>query len=489
MEKIKEFLKNKSIGYYIVAGIAALSLIFSIIFFITIQGDVMPHGGSGSAPETIGIFSIAGCLVALAVLVIPQYRFLILGSVAMFGLAMYKELMFLPNLLADEINNVHYQGGNFGVNLFYFFTILILIIAGIVATFLGFYKDDVESANDMKIEKGNVKKIGIVSGAGAVALAAILVASIVSNNLAKAKAVNVSDDDDVVVFNPITPDIEAIADAYEYDVNADEVVVKEKESYTFSEASSVPTDGSRTGVDLIYVFEGAYAEGYQGDYSETYASMYLWSDGKFGGSVGGTAVRGFWYNSSLKGGQDDGGQDIQDCLNLVSNVSKYESIICTKASGFYEWKAHIYLGFSWGTRSMEVCAYRYYPVVAIAIDPSIGGTEFVVGQTFDRDGWVADRILKNLNYSAVFKASEVKWTDDENLKNKQKIEETGDYEITAEWNNLKATITVHVSKPAKAGCGGTVEVTLLAVALLGALASGYVFFDKKRKQCLIISKY
>ena len=480
MEKIKEFLKNKSVGYYIVAGVAALSLIFSIIFFITIQGDVMPHGGSGSAPETIGIFAAAGCLVAIAVLFIPQYRFLILGSIAMFGLAIYKELMFLPNLLADEINNVHYQGGNFGINLFYFLTLVILVVASIVAIFVGFYKDDKEGVNDMKIEKGNVVKIATVGGAGAVAIAAILVASLVSANLAKAKAINVADDEEVV-FNPITADIQAIADDYEYDFDSDSVLIKEKTSYTFSEASSVPTNGTRAGYNLVFVFEGAYAEGYQGDYSETYASMYLWDDGKFGGTVGGTSVRGFWYNSSLKNGQNAEGEDIQDCLNLVSNVDKYESIICAKSSGFYEWRAHIYLGFSWGTRSMEVSAYRYYPEVALAIDPSIGGVEYVVGETFDRDGWVADRILKNLNYSAVFKASEVKWTDGDGIKNKQVLEDVGVYEVTAEWNGLKATIDVTVTKPAKKGCGGTVEVTLLSVALVGAFATGYMFFDKKRK--------
>ena len=293
---------------------------------------------------------------------------------------------------------------------------------------------------------------------GLVVAGAVMAGSITSANISNqnkgdnnknSQSSSKKDDVPIIEFNPITDEIKAIAEEYDYTFEAKDVLIKEKEEseYDFSEASSVPTNANRDDANLVFVFEGAYAEGYQGDYSETYASMYLWDDGLYGGTVGSTAVRGFWYNSSLKEGSNpETGEDIQDCLNLVSNVSKYESIICKPASGFYEWRAHIYLGFSWGTRSMEVSAYRYYPEVALAIDPSLGGTEYKVGQVFDRDGWVADRILKNLNYSAVFKASEVTWTDGEGIKNKQAFTEAGEFEVTAKWNGFEAKIKVSVTE-------------------------------------------
>ena len=133
---------------------------------------------------------------------------------------------------------------------------------------------------------------------------------------------------------------------------------------------------------------------------------------------------------------------------LLTLLTKFKQS-WTPSSGFYEWRAHIYLGFSWGTRSMEVSAYRYYPEVALTIDASVGNNYFFVGEEFDRDGWVANRVLKNLNYSAVFKASEVTWTDPEGLKNHTVIEEAGEYEVKASWKNnlnktFEAVITVTV---------------------------------------------
>ena len=298
---------------------------------------------------------------------------------------------------------------------------------------------------------------------GAVVAGAVLAGSLVSNNMVKnggAKQIGSSSEPaekssqaPIEMFDPITDEIRQIAADYEYSFDASACVVKEKEEgYKYADndeegyydpnVASVPVNGSeREDCHLVYVFEGAYAEGYQGDYSETYAAMYLYDDGLFGGVVNSTNVRGYWYNSSK-----DAEDDEQDVLNLVSNVSKYESIICAKASGFYEWRAHIYLGFSWGTRSMEVSAYRYYPEVALAIDPSSTGTNFKVGDTFDRSGWVADRILKNLNYSSVFKASEVTWKDADGMLSGKKFAAAGDFEVTAKWNGLEASCTVHVAE-------------------------------------------
>ena len=459
MQKILGFFKNKSIGYYIAAGIALFALIVSIVFFATYNkpeldpifgNNPMGNKADGLVAVTIGIFLLAGFFVELVVLVIPQYRFIQIIAIAMFGLALYKDVMIIPDFFAGIANGVMYNGGNLGLNMFFFISLLLIVIAAIVVAFLGFYKEEEDAKADMKNLKGpvNLAKLG---GGAAVVIAAVLVASLSSANLMNQSAGGKKNNirpKPAFVFAPITEEVEETAANYSYEYEAKDVIVKQRESYntSSSEVSNCPTGNKRDGHYLVYVFEGAYAEGYQGDYSETYASLYLWEDGLFGGSVGSTSVKGYWYNSSLSAEATE-----QDCLNLVGNDTKYESIICARASGFYEWRAHIYLGFSWGTRSMEVSAYRYYPEVALAIDASVGNNFFYVGEEFDRDGWVANRILKDLNYSAVFKASEVTWTDPEGLKNHQKIEEAGEYEVTAKWKNaydveFEASITVTVEE-------------------------------------------
>ena len=468
MEKILNFFKNKSVGYYIAAGIALFALFMGIFFFLTYKSPAFPgvedtptmgNKAEGLVVETIGIFLLAGAAVEIAVLIVPQYRFLHIAAVVMIGLAFMKDVVVIADFFAGIANNVMYNGGHVGLNFFYFIMIAFLFVVSIVVAFLGFYKKEDEAKADMKNVKGvvNLAKIG---GAGALALAAILVSSLVSADLVKktasGKNVAPSSSEEPIPeeppFDPITDDIKAEADAYDYDFDPTSVLIEEEDEYTdFSAVSGVPTqNGNREGHNLVYVFEGAYAEGYQGDYSETYGSIYLWEDGIYGGRIGGTDIRGFWYNSSKDAPADDPEtEDIdesKDCLNLVGNVSKYEFINFEEASGFYDWRAHIYLGFSWGTRSMEIAGYMYYPEVALAIDPSSTGTEFKVGEVFDRSGWVADRILKNLNYSAVFKASEVSWTDGAGIKNGQAFTEAGEYEVTAKWNGLEASITVKVTE-------------------------------------------
>ena len=440
MSKIFNF-KNKSVGYFIAAGITLFAFVVSIVFFLTFNkpgldpifgSNPLGNKADGLIAVTIGIFLLAGAFVELAVLIIPQYRFIQIIAILMFGLSFYKIVMIIPDFFAGMANHVMYNGGNLGLAMFYFISIFLILVSSIVVAFLGFYKKEEDAKADMKNVKGvvNLAKLG---GGAAVVLVAVLVASLstvaLTNGANKGNKVRTKP---AFVFEPINEDTEAAANDYQYDFEAKDVVIRQQESYNFSasELNNFPTGNTRNGHNLVYVFEGAYAEGYQGDYSETYASIYLWEDGFYGGSVGSTSIKGYWYNNSLQAEQG-----VQDCLNLVSNVSKYESIICAPASGFYEWRAHIYLGFSWGTRSMEVSAYRYYPEVALTIDASVGNNYFFVDEEFDRDGWVANRILKNLNYSSVFKASEVKWTDPEGLKNHQKIEAAGEYEVKASWTN------------------------------------------------------
>lgn len=455
MEKIKEFLKNKGLGYFIVAADILLALILAIVFLLTYKG-AMANNAASQVPETIAIFLFAGIIVELAVLVVPQYRFIHIAAIVMFGLALFKEVILIPNLIADEINNVHYQGGNLGTSLFYLITLIIINAAAIAAAFIGFYKNEEDANADFKLAKDDVNKIAKVAICGIVVLAAVLTSSLVSADMQrKMNLANASSE----TYNPITPEVRKAAEEYDYSFNPSEVLIKEEENYDFSGMNSKVTDTTkRDGHNMVYYFEGAYAEGYQGDYSQTYAYLCLWEDGLFGGKINSTSVRGYWFNSSIAEGSDANG-NIKDCLKMVSNVEHYDSIIAQEATGFYTYQAYAYLGFSWGTRSMILNGYEYYPEVALALNTQNTPLDAVVGEDFDMSSWVPTRILKNLTFSSVFKPVDVTWTAENGSvtidyvdKDKNRgissivanFNEAGEQAVTIKWSGFEASVKVNV---------------------------------------------
>ena len=447
MEKVLNFFKSKAIGYFLVIADIVLALVLTFVFLATYKG-AMANNASAYVPETIAIFLIAGAAIEVVVLVLPQYRFVHIAAIVMFALALFKEVFLIPNLIADWVNNVFYQGGNLGTNVFYLVMLIIILAIAIAAIFLGFYKNDEEAKADMPVKKDNLGKIVKIGVGGLVVVAAILTSSLIASDMQR--KINLANANQGEGFNPITEEIKKKAAEYAYDFKPNEVLIKEQEGeYNYSGINSKVNDSNKAVGDqqLVYVFEGAYAEGYQGDYSETYANLYLWNDGYFGGKVGGTSVRGYWFNSSLAEGKDAEGNDIKDCLKMVSNVNNYDSIIAQEATGFYQYQIYVYLGFSWGTRSMGLGGYEYYPEVALAIDPTGAGSDFKVGDTFDRDALKALRVLKNLNYAAVFKSSEVTWTIPSDMLDKNNVlQKAGEFEIKAKWNNMEATAKVNVAE-------------------------------------------
>ena len=296
----------------------------------------------------------------------------------------------------------------------------------------------------------------------AVFVAAILSSSLVSASVTQKAGANRQ------VAGLITKEIEQAAADYEYDFDPSTVLFEEQAEWDFNNSvlkdSKFPTDKSRESADchLVYYFEGAYAEGYQGDYSQTYGYLYLWEDGLYGGKINDTTVKGYWYNSSSKAPADDPAtpkNESMDCLNLVSNVSKYEFINFEKASGFYDWRTHLYLGFSWGTRSMEIAGYLYYPEVAILIDTQDSMPEFRVGEEADISFWSPTRVLKNLKYSSIFVQTDVNWeatngkitieyVDGQKNRGISSIivvfDEVGQQDITIKWGGFEYTYTVDV---------------------------------------------
>ena len=406
MEKIMNFIKSKSIAYFIVIGIAIYSLIVGIVFLSSYSNPSVVAMMGNRAPslsvETIGIFLIGGFVVELVALLLPQYRFIQVAAVVMFGLAFYKDVIVIADFIAGIANNVMYNGGNVNFNMFIFISLIIILAASVACAFIGFYKDEAENAKDMKIEGGNVVKIAKVGGGGAVLVGAIVVSSV----LAVAASARVSS------FELITKAIKEAAEAYEYDYNPHDVLIKEKETWNFSdsELSKINEKDTREGHYMVYHFEGSYSEGWQGDYSPTYGHIYLWDDGLFGGRISSTNIKGYWYNSSIKDGHDEEGNDIADCLNMVSNIDRYQSIIANPSKGFYQYQAYAYCKMSWGdSRSIIMNGYHYYPEVAIAIDTQGVLPEFHAEEEVDISFWTPMRVLKDLSYSSIFVQTEVDW--------------------------------------------------------------------------------
>ena len=243
MQKILGFFKNKGIGYYIAAGITLLALVVTIVFFATYSNpaldpifgnDPMGNKADGLLAVTIGIFLLAGTVVEAVILVVPQYRFVQIIATALFGLALYKEVMIIPDFFAGIANGVMYNGGNVGLNMFFFISLLLIVIASIVVSFMGFYKKEDDSKADFKNIKGvtNLVKIGTC---GALVVAAVLVSFLVTFDLKnKANAGSRVRTKPAFVFEPVNDEVTAAADEYDYSFEAKDVVIRQQSSYNFS---------------------------------------------------------------------------------------------------------------------------------------------------------------------------------------------------------------------------------------------------------------
>ena len=468
MEKIKEFLKNKSIGYYIVAALALLSLIVAIVFFATynkpeldpiFHSNPMGNKASGLVPETIGIFLLAGFVVELVVLVVPQYRFIQIAAIMMFGLALYKEVLIIPDFFAGIANHVMYNGGNVGLNMFFFIALLLIVIVAIVAVFLGFLKSE-EDVKGSFVPK-DVPQIAVSALCGLVVVAAVLSSTFISNDLAKkasrANGGSGQSSEQRVKKDPITDEMRAAAEANDYDFDPTSVVIEQEEEYDFSDSrlSGLSYSATREGHNLVYIFEGEYSEGYQGQYNTYLSGMYLWDDGVFAGKSNSTNFKGFWYNSSLTAPADDPETEENeaiDCLNMVSNTEHFESIIAEPPMGgsadFYELQSYIFMHPGWGDgRSVVVSGYKYYPDVAAFIDTNDNeemkvGEKFVINST-----WFFDKVIKNLKYTQIIPTSEIRWTlPDGMIDDAKRLVAAGEYEITAKWKDYEATATLKVTE-------------------------------------------
>lgn len=162
MESIKRFFKNKAVGYYMVAGALLLAIILAIVFFNTYNNPnipsindapVMGNKSASYVPITIGIFLIAGAVVELVVLAMPEFRFFHLAAIVMFGLAIYKDVLIMGDFFAGMGTGVFYNGGNVGLNFFYFITLVVIELVAVAASFVGFIKETDEADEEEEDEE------------------------------------------------------------------------------------------------------------------------------------------------------------------------------------------------------------------------------------------------------------------------------------------------------------------------------------------------
>lgn len=141
---MSDFFKNKGIGYYLVAFLTLFSVVLAIVFFASFANPSvqaqMGNKAVGLAPETIGIFLVAGIAIEAVVLFAPEFRFFHFAAVVMFGLAIYKDVIIMADFFAGMANDVMYNGGNLELNMFIFVALIIIELIAIVAGFVSFVK-------------------------------------------------------------------------------------------------------------------------------------------------------------------------------------------------------------------------------------------------------------------------------------------------------------------------------------------------------------
>lgn len=135
---IKALIKNKGIGYWICTGASVLSLIMAIIVFAS-WDNALPNAVTDG--YLIGIVLIFPILVQAAVTFFP-IRFTNIVSVALYGIAFGLVALRVAAAFADYFNNVAYQGGQFGMCVFYAVAVVVLGIAAVVSCFFAQTKDE-----------------------------------------------------------------------------------------------------------------------------------------------------------------------------------------------------------------------------------------------------------------------------------------------------------------------------------------------------------
>lgn len=423
------YLKNKKIGFYFVAANIILALFVGLFFFATYKNFPAGYGGIGMSsnayahvPEVIGLFLILGAIFDIILLVLPEFLWIQVAAIAAFCISLMKQVYCIPNLIADEINQVHYQGGSLPLCLSWLIITLIIIGLSIAVLFLGILKpEDEETLKKEKIAGKKLIKVATCGGVAVMALVVIMsVYGVTAANIAKGSASK-----DTFAQRVKARLVEFKDQIGDYDFNPDDCkFTKEDNPYSAMTSSQVNSaigeyakdevrkDSNGNEIHKVYVFEGATAEGWQGDYSLKISRITLWEDGLYNGrnTNGGSTtdnLKGYWYNVNEFG---------EDCLVLVSTSNSFNMVgnKITGSSSYYEWFVDVHANYNTqqGGRYIKANGLKYQPLIGMFVDTgSSKKPEFKVGGSIDMSEWTCVQVRNNLVAGSIFDAEhEVKWT-------------------------------------------------------------------------------
>lgn len=427
MEALKNYFKDKKIGFYLMLADALLGLVFSILFFTTYKtsmaNNAVPH-----TPEVIGICALLFFVIELVAIALPEYKFIHLGAIAAMCFSFMKQIYLFPNLIADQINNVEFQGGNFPLNCVYTIMQVAILVIAIVASFNDITSKEVK----VSFTKNNIIRYSV----GALLIIATTVAS--GTSIAICKANNNSYEDIATGFK-INVEKEFADKRIDYPYDPSSVKYsKANNPWSNKTTGEIEKEvgknlNQREDDDrfLVYQFEGFYAEGYQGNYSKTYGYLSLWDDGLYNGIQDNKNIYGYWYNI-----EEDG----SDCLVMIDNRGTNANMMCVKSnSKFYDWTADIKLDFSWGTRSLKINGFLYTPVIGMYVDTGTDKLTYEYGEEINISQWTAMQVRNDLRVGAIFDPDNtITWS----LPNTKKY--PGKQIVKANWKNFNYDIKVNI---------------------------------------------
>ena len=418
MNQLKEYLKNKSIGFYIVVCDILLAIVLGIVFFATYQNS-MANNAAGQVPELIGWFVFIGAVLDVVTIVLAKYKFVHILALAAYCVALAHEVYLIPNLIADMVNDVHYQGGDFGTNLFYLISLLLITISGVVAIFLGLYTKEKEQEIE---EEGLMPKKNDIIKIACSAASVLVIGLVAGISLG-----NASSHPSFVAKDPVVEldDIQKkFADKVDKNYTFDpKSVIYKEDTHPYLKATpaqiqaNVSSDLHRFNHYKVYEFEGKYNEAYQGNFTYTYSYIYLWEDGLYNGSANGNTIYGYWYNRNAEG---------EPCL--VMKATDGNDMVCeaTKGDKYYDYFTDLKTSLN-GGRACKMNGFLYTPAIGIYIDTGSSEDQKVdFMDNLNRSSWKVMEVRNDLRYSAILNPDQIQWQDIDNML-------VGDQKVTASW--------------------------------------------------------
>ena len=430
-----KFIKSKKLGYWFMVATAILSLVLFLVYLTTYEpgqfghGHTMPNSAASYATELVWIWALFAFLAQLAALAAPEHKWLEIVVIGCIGGALFVEIQLCPTVLAALATGVAYEGGSLELHLTYLILILIALAIGVASCFLDSIGDE---------EKEELKKtFAMPRFAGAAGLAGVLaiVGIVLSSSLGAAQS---------GPSNAIDPTASSEAPAKKFAIDLQkEFGDKVDPNYTFDPTSvhftkdgnqysaytdenewknaiqsAVGSSYERSDANLVYCFEGAYAEGWQGDYSKHYAYLYLWDDGLYNGESDGKKIYGYWYDT------EEGGEAGATLVMIDTRGSDCDMVCSVNTSKFYKWVTEVKSDLNRG-RTIKAFGYYYYPTIGFYVDPGVDYVVVEKAEDIDDSitlGWTGMRVLNNYTVGSVFDAaanlkfSAAKDSDEANVK-------------------------------------------------------------------------